>query len=83
MTPFELIPPIKDYIWGGTKLREEFGKVSSLDRLAESWELSCHKDGMSIVRDGEFAGQSLADVIRNNPEMLGGGRSRRPVFLSY
>ena len=81
MTPFELIPPIKDYIWGGTKLREEFGKVSSLDRLAESWELSCHKDGMSIVRDGEFAGQSLADVIRNNPEILGGGRTALPVLV--
>ena len=34
MRPFELIPSIKDYIWGGTRLREEYGKVSALDRLA-------------------------------------------------
>ena len=26
MRPFELIPPVKDYIWGGTKLRELYGK---------------------------------------------------------
>ena len=39
MKPFRLIAPVKDYIWGGTKLRDEFGKKSDLDRLAESWEL--------------------------------------------
>ncbi|HBB71974.1 MAG TPA: mannose-6-phosphate isomerase, partial [Ruminococcus sp.] len=42
MTPFLLEPAIKDYIWGGTRLRDEYGKESDLERLAESWELSCH-----------------------------------------
>ena len=36
MTPFELKPTIKDYIWGGTRLRDEFGMESNLERLAES-----------------------------------------------
>ena len=71
MRPFELIPPIKDYIWGGTKLREQFGKESDLERLAESWELSCHKDGVSIVKDGEFAGMKLTELIEQHPEILG------------
>ena len=81
MIPFELIPPIKDYIWGGTKLREEFGKESSLDRLAESWELSCHNDGMSVIKDGEFAGMTLAQVIKAHPEILGGGKTELPVLV--
>ncbi len=68
MKPFELIPPIKDYIWGGTRLREEFGKESSLDRLAESWELSCHKDGMSVISGGEFSGMTLDAFLRKHPE---------------
>ena len=34
MTPFELIPPIKDYIWGGTRLKDDFGFESNLDKLA-------------------------------------------------
>ncbi len=68
MKPFELIPPIKDYIWGGTRLREEFGKESSLDRLAESWELSCHKDGMSIISGGEYDGMTLDAFLREHPE---------------
>lgn len=71
MKPLELIPPIKDYIWGGTKLREQFGKVSNLDRLAESWELSCHKDGQSIIADGKYKGWTLSAYLAENPNALG------------
>lgn len=71
MKPLELLPPIKDYIWGGTKLREQFGKVSSLDRLAESWELSCHKDGQSIIANGEYKGRTLSDYLADNKDALG------------
>ena len=38
----------KDYLWGGNRLPEEFGKESDADKIAESWELACHKDGSSI-----------------------------------
>ncbi|MFR0950361.1 MAG: hypothetical protein ACLSFT_07460 [Ruminococcus callidus] len=33
----------KDYLWGGNRLREEFGKESDADKIAESWELACHR----------------------------------------
>ena len=65
MQPLLLKPPIKDYIWGGTKLREQFGKESDLERLAESWELSCHKDGKSVISGGEFDGMTLDDFLKN------------------
>ncbi|HOF68303.1 MAG TPA: class I mannose-6-phosphate isomerase [Ruminococcus sp.] len=71
MKPLILNPPIKDYIWGGTKLREQFGKKSDLERLAESWELSCHKDGMSIIANGEYSGRSLKDFLNENPSAIG------------
>ena len=71
MEPFLLTPPIKDYIWGGTRLRDEFGKKSSLERLAESWELSCHKDGESIISSGRFEGMPLSEFIKLNPEAVG------------
>ncbi len=70
MTPFELLPPIKDYIWGGTKLRDEFGKKSSLDRLAESWELSCHKDGLSVISGGKYDGMTLEAFLKEHPESI-------------
>lgn len=71
MKPLLLNPPIKDYIWGGTKLRDEFGKESELEKLAESWELSCHKDGMSVIMDGQYAGKTLNEFLAENPEALG------------
>lgn len=59
-----LTPAFKDYIWGGTRLREDFGKVCSLERIAESWELSCHKDGQSTVSGcDEFEGMTLSEFI--------------------
>ena len=39
--------------------------------MAESWELSCHKDGLSTICGGEFDEKTLASVIEKNPEILG------------
>ena len=63
MKAIELNPAFKDYLWGGTKLRDEYGKKCDLDKVAESWELSCHKDGCSVVADGEYAGLTLPQYI--------------------
>lgn len=63
MYPIKLKPAFKDYLWGGTRLRDDFGKNCDFDKIAESWELSCHKDGNSVVADGEFAGLTLAQYI--------------------
>ena len=71
MKPFLLKAPIKDYIWGGTKLREIFGKETELDRLAESWELSCHPDGECIIDGGDFDGMKLSEFVSAHPETVG------------
>lgn len=63
MKAMKLEPAFKDYLWGGTKLRDEYGKKCDYDKVAESWELSCHKDGCSTIVTGEFAGTTLADYI--------------------
>ncbi len=71
MKALKLKPVFKDYIWGGDRLRTQFGKQSDLACIAESWELSCHKDGLSTVCGGEYDGKSLAEYISDNPEALG------------
>lgn len=63
MSVLKLTAPCKDYIWGGNRLREEYGKKLDSDRIAESWELSCHKDGQSVISGGEFDGRTLSDYI--------------------
>lgn len=58
--PFvKLRPVFKDYLWGGTKLRDCYRKRSELDIIAESWELSAHPAGQSIVDSGRFRGVSF------------------------
>lgn len=64
---FKLTPSCKDYIWGGTRLKAEFGKVSDTDIIAETWELSCHADGKSYLPSGE----SLEAFFKANPKAMG------------
>lgn len=65
MKILKLIPPVKDYIWGGTRLSKEFDITSFCDRQAEAWMLSCHKDGESIISGGPYDGRTLSDVLAN------------------
>ncbi len=71
MKPLKLIPAYKDYIWGGEKLKTKYGKKTDMSPLAESWELSCHKDGHSIISGGEYDGKTLETFIKENPKSLG------------
>ena len=64
MKPIKLTAACKDYIWGGTRLRTEYYQKSSADKIAESWELSCHKDGPSVVEDGEYHGMTLPEYLK-------------------
>lgn len=75
--PMKLTAPCKDYIWGGNRLREEYGKISDADRIAESWELSCHKDGESVIENGEFQGLTLSEFIEKQGRGVLGGNCEK------
>ncbi len=77
MKPIKLLPAFKDYLWGGTKLKTDFGKKSDLDIVAESWELSTHKDGQSVVADGPDAGLTLSEYIDKHGEGILGSNSQK------
>jgi mannose-6-phosphate isomerase len=49
----KLYPECKDNIWGGVKLREKYGKQTDKTPVAESWELSFHKDGPTRLDSGK------------------------------
>lgn len=68
----KLKPAFKDYLWGGTKLKTDFGFESELDKLAEGWMLSCHKDGENAVENGKYKGKTLSEAIAlEGREILG------------
>ncbi len=69
----KLTPAFKEYIWGGTRLKTEYNKKTELETVAESWELSAHKDGESTV-DGIPFSQYVT------PEMLGKNAHRFEYF---
>lgn len=71
MEILRLQPAGKDYLWGGTRLREEYGKKIDLTPLAETWECSVHPDGPSIVANGQCKGKTLSEVLKLHPEYLG------------
>lgn len=60
--PLKFKPVYKDYIWGGRNL-EKLGKKLPEGIVAESWEISCHPDGISVVENGELEGMALPDLI--------------------
>lgn len=64
MYPLKLKPALKDYIWGGNKLKKDFDIATDNEIVAEAWELSTHKDGNSIVQNGEFAGKTLSETLK-------------------
>ena len=81
LIPLRLIPAYKDYLWGGTRLRDDFNKKCDLEKIAESWELACHKDGNSIIENGPDAGMKLSDYIaRYGKDILGTNCSRFDNF---
>lgn len=69
--PFLLKPAAKDYLWGGTRLKDDFVKDNQMDPLAETWECSTHPDGVSIAASGRHKGEALTDVLAANPSYLG------------
>ena len=63
MAILKLKPACKDYIWGGRRLIDEYNKPYEGERLAETWEMSCHPDGPSVIVNGEHAGKTLAEYV--------------------
>lgn len=70
MIPLKMIPEIKYPVWGGTKLRDYYHKNCTQDNAGESWEVSTHPSGLSIIANGEWEGMSLADAIKKNPGQI-------------
>lgn len=82
--PFLLKPSGKDYIWGGKRLKEEFGKEMPQTPLAETWECSTHPDGESIAASGVHEGERLGHILTSHPEYIGAhpkGGGELPVLI--
>jgi mannose-6-phosphate isomerase len=79
IVPLIFKPVYKDYMWGGTRIASRFGRTHTPEICAESWELSAHPDGLSVVASGPFAEQSLADLASTHGAALTGIQAPDPA----
>ncbi len=82
--PFLLRPASKDYLWGGSRLNDDFNFNIDIHPFAEAWVCSSHPAGESMTDSGE----TLRDVLARHPEYLGthplevtGGRAELPILI--
>lgn len=82
--PFLLAPVSKDYLWGGSRLNDDFNLKLDSYPLAEAWVCSTHPDGSSRLATGE----DLRTILSAYPEWLGthplqstGGKPELPILI--
>ena len=85
MPVYRLKPTCKNYIWGGTKLKTEWGYSFDQDILAEAWIFSAHEDGPSYFDGGKHNGQTLYDYFENTDYIPAGDNCEKfdefPVLI--
>ena len=65
-----LQPIFKERIWGGTKLHTDFGYSIPSQHTGECWAISAHKNGETIIKNGEFAGIALSKLWSEYPQLF-------------
>lgn len=62
--PLKFSPQLKYRIWGGSKLRDQYGKEvpESMDKCGESWELSAVEGSLSVLENGFLAGNNIQEL---------------------
>ncbi|MFQ5733218.1 MAG: type I phosphomannose isomerase catalytic subunit [Planctomycetaceae bacterium] len=74
-------PILKRIRWGGRRLGTALHKpLGDADDYAESWEVSGHPSGESVVDGGPFDGRTLTELAEAYPEMLMGPRRPSDSF---
>ena len=84
---FRLRPAFQNYLWGGNRINEVFHKNSPYEITAESWELSAHPDGQSVIEGGPFSGMKFGAFVHTQKSAVCGWKSemfdRFPVLIKF
>ncbi|MBW6465024.1 MAG: class I mannose-6-phosphate isomerase, partial [Brevefilum sp.] len=54
---------MKQYLWGGRNLEKLGRDLPEGLRVAESWEISSHTDGLTVVSNGPLSGKTLPQLV--------------------
>ena len=81
----KLNPVLKEIIWGGQRLKELYNG-EGMENIAEAWVLSCHRDGESVVAEGEYSGLPLSRALEKmGPGAVGTARGKDgfPILIKF
>lgn len=67
-----LNPVFKEMIWGGSRLRTDFGYSIPSDKTGECWAIGAHANGDCQVVGGNFDGMTLSELWNDHRELFGG-----------
>ena len=76
-----LEPVFTHNIWGGQRLRKDFGYNVEGTDIGECWGISAHPSGDCTVKEGSFSGCKLSGVYSEHPELFGNIDSDRFPLL--
>lgn len=68
--PLFLDSVMHEKVWGGTKLRDVYGYTIPSDHTGEYWAISSHPNGVSRVKNGQYAGRDLADLYQTEQALF-------------
>lgn len=81
MEPLMLNAVLQDKMWGGTRLREQFDFELPSEHTGEAWVASGHDHGLTVVNNGRFKGQTLAQLWQSEPALFENKDVNRPFPL--
>lgn len=81
--PLFLNPVLTHNIWGGSRLREDYGYDVEGDDLGECWGISAHPNGEGTIRGGKFDGVKLSELWNTHPELFGNVGKNGERILPY
>lgn len=69
--PIFLEPVLLEKVWGGDRLREQFGYDIPSSRTGECWAISAHPNGDCRIKNPAYAGKTLSMLWQEHPEIFG------------
>lgn len=77
-----LEPVFKQMLWGGNRMREEYGYDIPGENTGECWAVSAHPQGDCKIANGQYAGMKLSELFEQHRELFGKTRGDRFPLLT-
>ena len=74
-------PVFKRMIWGGTRLRTEYGYDIPGDNTGECWAVSAHENGDCEIEGGTYDGVKLSTLYAEHKELFNDDHKKFPLLV--